>query len=67
VEVATSTPQSAGRLPAVCPEVAKLLAVVALRDSRLRLVEFYFYHYVAEAGQFIDFLGFLRPGKGYKE
>jgi hypothetical protein len=66
VEVAASTLQAAGSLPAVCPDVAKLLAVVALREPRLRFVEFNFYCYVAEAGWFIDLLGFLRPGKDYK-
>jgi hypothetical protein len=52
VEMAVSTPHAAGRLPAVYPDVAKLLAVAALRETRLRLVEFNFYCCIAKAGYF---------------
>jgi hypothetical protein len=56
-----------GRLLAVCPDVAELLAIVALHELSLWLVGFNFFCCVAKAGWFKNFMGFLRPGKGYKE
>jgi hypothetical protein len=50
MQVATPTPQTAGRLLAVGPDVAKFLAVVALRKGVLRFVGLYLDGNVAESG-----------------
>jgi hypothetical protein len=52
MHVAAPTPQTAGRLFADGPDVAKFLAVVALRKGILRSVGLYLDGNVAEIGQF---------------
>jgi hypothetical protein len=54
VEVTAPTPQTARRLSAVRPDVAKPLAVVALREASLSVVCLYLNWYVAKAVQFIS-------------
>jgi hypothetical protein len=52
MQVTAPTPKSAGRLLAVGPDVAKLLAVVALRKGVLGSVRLRLDGCVAEDGQF---------------
>jgi hypothetical protein len=61
MQVATPTPQTAGRLFAVGPDAAKFLAVVALRKGVLRFVGLYLDGNVAEVGQFKQILGLFCP------
>jgi hypothetical protein len=49
VAVTTPAPHAARRLPAVDPNVAKALAIVALSQATFALVGLYFDKYVAEA------------------
>jgi hypothetical protein len=58
--MAAPAPQTTGRLFAVCPDVAELLAVVALRESALGSICLHPDNNVAEAWQMEDFLGFCR-------
>jgi hypothetical protein len=67
MQVAATTPQAAGRLFAIGPDVAKFLAVVALFEGDLGFVGLYLDCDLAEAGQLEYFLGFNGPGKCYKE
>jgi hypothetical protein len=62
--MAAPTPQAAGRLFAICPDVAELLAVKALGQGGLGFVCLYFNANMAEAGQFKNFVGFLCPREG---
>jgi hypothetical protein len=52
MQVTASTPQAEGRLPTICPDVSKFLAVVALRKGILRSVCLYLDGDAAEVGQF---------------
>jgi hypothetical protein len=49
VAVTTPAPHAARRLPAVDPNVAKVLAIVTLDQATFRLVGLYGDNYVAEA------------------
>jgi hypothetical protein len=62
VQVAATTPHATGRLITISPYMAKLLAVVALRQAIPGLVCLHLDRYVAKACQFQDVLGFLSPG-----
>jgi hypothetical protein len=57
VQVAAAAPQAAGRLLAVCPNVAELLTVVALLKAGLSFVRLNLDGNVAEVGQLEKFLG----------
>jgi hypothetical protein len=48
VYVTASAPEVAGRLPAVCPDVAELLAVMAVRKTILCSICLHPYCHVAE-------------------
>jgi hypothetical protein len=65
VQVPAPAPQTTGRLFAVRPDVAKLLAVVALREGVLCSICLYLDGNVAEAWRLEDFLGFFRSRQGY--
>jgi hypothetical protein len=62
MHVAAPTPQAAGILLPIGPDMAKLLAVVALCKEVFGFVRIYLDGDVAEAGQFEYFLGFACPG-----
>jgi uncharacterized protein YqiB (DUF1249 family) len=64
VQVAAATPQTTRGLLAVCPDVAELLAVVALSKPVLSFVRLYPDCNVAEVVQFENFLGLRRSGQG---
>jgi hypothetical protein len=73
VSVTTSAAQTSKRLPAVDPNVSKVLAIVALSQTTFGLVSLYLNNYAAEICYFEYFLGFLvshqgdeEEGKGYK-
>jgi hypothetical protein len=61
----TASAQAAGRMFAVCPDVAELLAVMALRKTILSSICLYPDCDVAEAWQSEYFLGFCSPRQGY--
>jgi hypothetical protein len=65
VQVADPVPQTTGRLPAVDPDVPKLLAVMALRKASLSPIGLHTNGDVAKAGQLENLLGLPRPGQGY--
>jgi hypothetical protein len=67
VQVAALTPQAAGRLFAISPDVAKLLTVVAPRKGVRGFVRLYPDENVAEPGESEDVLGFCYPREGHKE
>jgi hypothetical protein len=67
VHVAANTPQAAMGLFAICPGVAKLLAVVALGERIWGFVGLSFYDDMAKGRQLESFLRLCRPGKGDKE
>jgi hypothetical protein len=67
VQVAATTPQTARGLLAVCPDVAELLAVVALSKPVLSFVRLYLDCNVAEAGQSEELLGLRRSGQSDEE
>jgi hypothetical protein len=52
MQVAATTPQAGVRLLAVCPDMSRLLAVVALRKGILRSVCLYLDGDVREVGEF---------------
>jgi hypothetical protein len=62
MQVAASTPQATGWLPAVGPDVPELLAVEALRWAILSPVSLHPNHNVALAVQLKDFFGLRRFG-----
>jgi hypothetical protein len=57
--------QAAGKLLAVCPDVAEIMAVVALSKTILSFIGLYPDWDVAEAFQSEKFLRFCRPRQGY--
>jgi hypothetical protein len=61
------TTEKTGWLFAVFPDVAELLAVMALRESALGFICLHPDSYVAEAWQMEDFWGFCRSRQGNKE
>jgi hypothetical protein len=63
VKVAASTPHATWRLVAVSPDVAELLAVIALSKAICVSVGLHFNRDMTEACQFEDVLRFLGPGK----
>jgi hypothetical protein len=65
--VTASTRQAAGRLLAVCPDVAELLAVVALGKSILGSISLHPDSNVAEARQTENFLGLCSPRQSFEE
>jgi hypothetical protein len=65
VQVISSAPKAAGRLFAVCPDVAELLAVMALRKTILSSICLHPDCDVAEALQSENFLGFCHHWQGY--
>jgi hypothetical protein len=67
VQVSAPAPQTAGRLLAISPDEAKLLAGVALGKSILGSVSLHPDSIVAEAWQTENFLGLCHPQQGYKE
>jgi hypothetical protein len=52
---------------AVCPDVAKLLAAMALHKAILCSICLYPDYDVAEVWQFENFSGFCRPWQGYQD
>jgi hypothetical protein len=60
VQVAATTPQAARRLLAICPDVGKLLAIIALGKGMLRYVCLGFYRYVPTRREFKNFLALYR-------
>jgi hypothetical protein len=56
VQVAAPTPQTMGRLLAVCPNVAQLLAVMALRKTIVSFIGLYSDCDVAMVWQLVNFL-----------
>jgi hypothetical protein len=52
----TPAPQAARRLPAVDPNVAKALAVVALGLTTFTLISLHIDNYIAKIAEFEDFL-----------
>jgi hypothetical protein len=67
VQVTAPAPQAAGRLLAICPDVAKLLVVMVLRKTILISICLYADCNVAEVCQSENFLGFCRLRQGYQE
>jgi hypothetical protein len=70
VQVASPTPQAAGRLFANSPDVSKFLAVIVIGSyikGVLGFVPLYLDGNVAEAGGFEDVLGLCRPLEGHKK
>jgi hypothetical protein len=67
VQVSAPAPQTAGRLFAVSPDVAQLLAVVAFGKSILDFIILHPDGNVAEAWQTESFLVLCRPRQGYEE
>jgi hypothetical protein len=65
VQVTVPAPQAGVRLFAVCPDVAELLAVIALHKTILSSICLYLDCDVAEAWQSENFLGFCRSQQGY--
>jgi hypothetical protein len=65
VQVTGPAPQAAGRLLAVYPDVAELLAVMALGKTFLCFIGVYLDCDVAEAWQSENFLRFCRLRQGY--
>jgi hypothetical protein len=63
VQVAATTQQAARGLFAICPDVAKLLTVVALGQGILGFVGLNFYGDMAEGRQLEYFLRLCLPGK----
>jgi hypothetical protein len=73
VALTTSAPQTLRRLPAVDPNMSKVLAIVALSQTTFGLVRLYLNNYAAKVCYFEYFLGFLvshqrdkEERKGYK-
>jgi hypothetical protein len=69
MQVAAATPQAAGRLLEICPDMSILLAAVALRKGILRSVCLYLDGNVAEVGNFnnswdLVVLGIVTSNKG---
>jgi hypothetical protein len=62
---ATHTPQAAVRLLAICPDVAKLLEIVALRKGILWFIHLYLDGNVAGARESEDVLRLCRPRQCY--
>jgi hypothetical protein len=56
MQMTASTPQTARWLLAIGPDVAELLAVVTLRETRLGSVCFHLYNNVANVCQVENFL-----------
>jgi hypothetical protein len=67
VQVAAPAPQITGRLLTVCPDVAELLAVMALRKAVLSSVCLHLDCNVAEGCQSEDLLGLCRSWQGNEE
>jgi hypothetical protein len=67
VQVSVPAQQTAGRLFAISPYVAELLAVVALSKSILGSINLHPDSNVAEAWQTENFLGLCRSRQGYEE
>jgi hypothetical protein len=67
VHVSSPASQIAGRLFAIIPDMAKLLAVVALGKSILGCIRFHPDSNVAEAWKTEHFFGLCRPRQGYEE
>jgi hypothetical protein len=67
VDVSAPAPQTARRLFAICPDVAELLTVVALRKRILGSICLHPDSSVAEARQTENFQGLCRPWQGYEE
>jgi hypothetical protein len=65
VQVNPAAPQVAGRLFAVCPDVAKLLAVMTQRKTILSSMCLHPDCDVSKALQSENFLGFCRSRQGY--
>jgi hypothetical protein len=65
LQVTAPAPQAARRLLAVCPHVAELPAVMALRKTILSSMCLYPDFDVAEACQSENFLRFCRPRQDY--
>jgi hypothetical protein len=65
--VTAFAPQAAGRLLAVCPVVAELLAVMVLGKGILGSVSLHPDSNVAEASQTENFLGLCCPRQSYEE
>jgi hypothetical protein len=65
--VTASSPQAAGRLLAVCPDVAELPEFVALVMSILSSISLHPDSNVAEARQMENFLGLCCPRQRYEE
>jgi hypothetical protein len=65
LQVSAPVPQAAGWLFAVCPDVAELLAVMALRTTILSYICLHPDCDVAEALQSEHFLRFCRPRQAY--
>jgi hypothetical protein len=64
VQVAAPAPHTTGRLPTVCPDVTKLLAVMTLREATLNPVCLYPDENVTKVLEREDLLGFRRPRQG---
>jgi hypothetical protein len=62
-----SAPQAAGRRLALCPDVADLLAVVALGKNILSSISLHPDCDVAEVRQTENLLGLWCPRQGYEE
>jgi hypothetical protein len=67
VQVAAPAPRISGRLFAVGPNVAELLAVVTLCESAVCFISFHLDCNVAEASQLEDLVGFRRSRQSYEE
>jgi hypothetical protein len=67
VQVAAPTSHTTGRLPAISPDVTKLLAVMTLREDTLSPVCLYPNGNVAKALKLEDLQGFCRPREDDKE
>jgi hypothetical protein len=65
VQVTATAPQSAGKLLAVCPDVAELLAVMSLSKTILSSICLHPDCDMAEALKSEHFFGFCRPRQGY--
>jgi hypothetical protein len=66
-QVAIPTPQARGRLFAISPDMAKLLAVVALHECVLWFALLYLDGTVAEAGEYEDILDCCHSREDHKE
>jgi hypothetical protein len=67
VQVAAPAPQTTGKLLAVCPNVAELLAIMALHKPFLSFIGLYPGCDMSKAWQSENFLRFCRPMHGYEE